>query len=248
MRPSASSSPATPWAAGWRSTSPWPVRTAWRRSSSSGPRRASPTRSSARPGAPRTRRWPRRSRSRRWRRSPRAGGRNPLLGGAARGGPGGARGPPAQPPGGPCRGARGLGPGACEPVWGRLGELRMPVTLVVGERDARYRKLGERMTAAMPEARTSSSRPPASGPRRGARDRGAGDRPGRIGPGPAVLKRVMPKNRVLPAAAAAVASSRWCSRPWRAPSSGGSQPEARRPRPLPSPPPTSRPAGSSASG
>ena len=48
---------------------------------------------------------------------------------------------------------RGLGQGACEPVWGRLGELRMPVTLVVGERDARYRKLGERMTAAMPEAR-----------------------------------------------------------------------------------------------
>ncbi len=47
---------------------------------------------------------------------------------------------------------RGLGQGACEPVWGRLGELRMPVTLIVGERDARYRKLGERMAAAMPDA------------------------------------------------------------------------------------------------
>jgi 2-succinyl-6-hydroxy-2,4-cyclohexadiene-1-carboxylate synthase len=47
---------------------------------------------------------------------------------------------------------RGLGQGASEPVWGRLGELRMPVLLVVGERDARYRKLGERMAAALPSA------------------------------------------------------------------------------------------------
>lgn len=47
---------------------------------------------------------------------------------------------------------RGLGQGACEPLWGRLGELRMPVTLVVGERDARYRKLAERMAAALPRA------------------------------------------------------------------------------------------------
>jgi 2-succinyl-6-hydroxy-2,4-cyclohexadiene-1-carboxylate synthase len=47
---------------------------------------------------------------------------------------------------------RGLGQGSCEPLWGRLGELRMPVRLVVGERDARYRKLAERMAAAMPRA------------------------------------------------------------------------------------------------
>ncbi len=47
---------------------------------------------------------------------------------------------------------RGLGQGACEPLWGRLGELRMPVVLVVGERDARYRKLAERMAAAIPHA------------------------------------------------------------------------------------------------
>ena len=39
------------------------------------------------------------------------------------------------------------------PLWGRLGELAMPVTLLVGERDSKYRKLGERMAAAMPNAR-----------------------------------------------------------------------------------------------
>ena len=37
-------------------------------------------------------------------------------------------------------------------MWGRLGELRMPVALVVGERDARYRKLAERMAASIPHA------------------------------------------------------------------------------------------------
>ena len=33
---------------------------------------------------------------------------------------------------------RGLGTGAMEPLWDRLGELAMPVTLVVGERDAKF--------------------------------------------------------------------------------------------------------------
>jgi pimeloyl-ACP methyl ester carboxylesterase len=47
---------------------------------------------------------------------------------------------------------RGLGTGEMEPVWGRLGELRMPVTAVVGERDAKFRKLAERMVAAIPDA------------------------------------------------------------------------------------------------
>jgi 2-succinyl-6-hydroxy-2,4-cyclohexadiene-1-carboxylate synthase len=47
---------------------------------------------------------------------------------------------------------RGLGQGACEPLWARLPELRMPVTLVVGERDAKYRKVAERMAAALPHA------------------------------------------------------------------------------------------------
>ncbi|HVE67523.1 MAG TPA: alpha/beta fold hydrolase [Solirubrobacteraceae bacterium] len=55
-------------------------------------------------------------------------------------------------PAGLAAGLRGLGQGACEPLWGRLDELRMPVTLVVGERDARYRKLAERMAVALPRA------------------------------------------------------------------------------------------------
>jgi 2-succinyl-6-hydroxy-2,4-cyclohexadiene-1-carboxylate synthase len=47
---------------------------------------------------------------------------------------------------------RGLGQGACEPLWARLGELRMPVTLVAGERDGKYRRVAERMAAAIPHA------------------------------------------------------------------------------------------------
>lgn len=48
---------------------------------------------------------------------------------------------------------RGLGPGTMEPLWGRLGELRMPVTLVVGERDAKYLAIAERMATRIPRAR-----------------------------------------------------------------------------------------------
>jgi 2-succinyl-6-hydroxy-2,4-cyclohexadiene-1-carboxylate synthase len=48
---------------------------------------------------------------------------------------------------------RGLGTGTMEPLWGRLGELAMPVTVVVGERDARYGALGERLVGAIPDAR-----------------------------------------------------------------------------------------------
>src|SRR5688500_8039494 len=47
---------------------------------------------------------------------------------------------------------RGLGQGACAPLWGRLAQLRMPVTLIVGERDGKYRKVAERMAAALPRA------------------------------------------------------------------------------------------------
>jgi 2-succinyl-6-hydroxy-2,4-cyclohexadiene-1-carboxylate synthase len=47
---------------------------------------------------------------------------------------------------------RGIGTGAMEPLWSRLGELPMPVTAVVGERDAKFRKLGERLVAAIPDA------------------------------------------------------------------------------------------------
>jgi 2-succinyl-6-hydroxy-2,4-cyclohexadiene-1-carboxylate synthase len=48
---------------------------------------------------------------------------------------------------------RGLGAGAMAPLWDRLGALRMPVTVLAGERDARYRALGERLTAVLPDAR-----------------------------------------------------------------------------------------------
>ena len=39
------------------------------------------------------------------------------------------------------------------PLWDRLGELAMPVTLVAGERDAKFREIAERMAAALPAAR-----------------------------------------------------------------------------------------------
>jgi 2-succinyl-6-hydroxy-2,4-cyclohexadiene-1-carboxylate synthase len=48
---------------------------------------------------------------------------------------------------------RGLGTGALDPVWDRLGELAMPVTLLVGERDAKFTAIGERMAASMARAR-----------------------------------------------------------------------------------------------
>ena len=47
---------------------------------------------------------------------------------------------------------RGLGTGAMPPLWDRLGELTMPVTLVVGERDAKFVALAERMRERLPAA------------------------------------------------------------------------------------------------
>lgn len=40
---------------------------------------------------------------------------------------------------------RGAGTGAMPSMWGRLGELRMPVTVIVGERDAKFRAIGEQI-------------------------------------------------------------------------------------------------------
>ncbi len=40
---------------------------------------------------------------------------------------------------------RGIGTGEMEPLWCRLGELGMPVTVVVGGRDAKFQALGQRM-------------------------------------------------------------------------------------------------------
>ena len=48
---------------------------------------------------------------------------------------------------------RGIGTGEMPPLWQRLGELTMPVTVLVGVRDAKFRMLGERMVGLLPEAR-----------------------------------------------------------------------------------------------
>jgi len=48
---------------------------------------------------------------------------------------------------------RGLGAGAMEPLWDRLAELEMPVSVVTGERDGRYAAIGRRLVAALPDAR-----------------------------------------------------------------------------------------------
>jgi len=45
---------------------------------------------------------------------------------------------------------RGIGAGGMQPLWGRLHELRMPVAVLVGERDAKYRALGQRMARLLP--------------------------------------------------------------------------------------------------
>lgn len=48
---------------------------------------------------------------------------------------------------------RGLGTGEMAPLWARLGELTMPSAFVAGERDSKFRTIGERMVALMPDAR-----------------------------------------------------------------------------------------------
>jgi 2-succinyl-6-hydroxy-2,4-cyclohexadiene-1-carboxylate synthase len=47
---------------------------------------------------------------------------------------------------------RGLGTGVMEPLWARLPELDTPVTLIVGERDAKFRAIAERMRERLPRA------------------------------------------------------------------------------------------------
>ena len=48
---------------------------------------------------------------------------------------------------------RGLGTGVMPSLWDRLAELAMPVELVVGERDEKFRSIAQRMEAALPDAR-----------------------------------------------------------------------------------------------
>jgi 2-succinyl-6-hydroxy-2,4-cyclohexadiene-1-carboxylate synthase len=50
-------------------------------------------------------------------------------------------------PAGLARALRGLGTGALPSLWGRLGELEMPVVLVVGERDQKFRAIASEMVA-----------------------------------------------------------------------------------------------------
>ncbi|MEA2264971.1 MAG: 2-succinyl-6-hydroxy-2,4-cyclohexadiene-carboxylate synthase, partial [Solirubrobacteraceae bacterium] len=47
---------------------------------------------------------------------------------------------------------RGLGTGTMEPVWDRLDELRMPATVLVGERDEKFVSLGRRLAERLPAA------------------------------------------------------------------------------------------------
>lgn len=58
----------------------------------------------------------------------------------------------SQSPVGLAAALRGLGTGVMEPLWERLPELAIPVTLVAGARDAKFRAIAERMAAAIPGA------------------------------------------------------------------------------------------------
>lgn len=55
-------------------------------------------------------------------------------------------------PAGLARALRGLGTGVLPSVWGRLGEVAAPTTLVVGERDHKFRQIASAMAQQLPEA------------------------------------------------------------------------------------------------
>jgi 2-succinyl-6-hydroxy-2,4-cyclohexadiene-1-carboxylate synthase len=58
----------------------------------------------------------------------------------------------AQSPAGLAAALRGLGTGVMEPLWEHLPQLTIPVTLIVGERDAKFRAIAERMAQTLPGA------------------------------------------------------------------------------------------------
>lgn len=62
----------------------------------------------------------------------------------------------ANPPHGLAHALRTLGTGTQDPLWERLGELRMPVLLVAGAHDAKFRDIAERMAAAIGPAATTA--------------------------------------------------------------------------------------------
>ncbi len=47
---------------------------------------------------------------------------------------------------------RGLGTGALPSLWERLGELALPITLIVGERDVKFRSIAGQMAERLPQA------------------------------------------------------------------------------------------------
>lgn len=47
---------------------------------------------------------------------------------------------------------RGIGTGEMQPLWRRLGELTMPVAIVVGDRDLKFYAPGRRMAEMLPQA------------------------------------------------------------------------------------------------
>ena len=56
-------------------------------------------------------------------------------------------------PAGLARALRGLGTGALPSLWKRLGDVRAPVTLVVGERDEKFTAIADQMAARLADAR-----------------------------------------------------------------------------------------------
>ncbi len=48
---------------------------------------------------------------------------------------------------------RGLGMGDMASLWGRLAEIELSVTVIAGERDEKFRAIGERMVELLPDAR-----------------------------------------------------------------------------------------------
>jgi 2-succinyl-6-hydroxy-2,4-cyclohexadiene-1-carboxylate synthase len=58
-------------------------------------------------------------------------------------------------PSGLAEALRGLGTGTLPSLWERLGELGVPVTLIVGERDAKFTETAHRMSDLLPTARVA---------------------------------------------------------------------------------------------
>jgi 2-succinyl-6-hydroxy-2,4-cyclohexadiene-1-carboxylate synthase len=59
-------------------------------------------------------------------------------------------------PAGLARALRGLGTGALPPLWERLAEVSMPVALVVGERDQKFKAIAAEMAAGLPRVKVQA--------------------------------------------------------------------------------------------